>query len=83
MFILTMNSLSTNVIWWYWYTMMIVKASVKNAERYVDRKFVHDNITHDFWDWLYTGSFIFRVLPTELLATPEDDVSIQSLILAQ
>jgi len=54
-------------------------ASAKNAERYVDRKFVHDAITHDFWDWLYTGSFIFHVLPAELLAVPEDDVSIESL----
>jgi hypothetical protein len=51
-------------------------ASAKNAERYVDRRFTHDPVTHDFWDWLFAGSYQFDwydELPKHVLSLDSDD----------
>ena len=41
-FILTMNSLSTNVIWWFWYNMMIVKVEWSSmCFRHVRSPYLH------------------------------------------
>ena len=51
-FILTMNSLSTNVIWWFWYNMMIVKVEWSSmCFRHVRSPYLHCRYR---WCFLHT-----------------------------